>query len=233
MSKLDLIKKIAKAALTINSLNNGSDNFLWDRGVRLANNVSYISQLPDVAGTTAALDSFSLLTAAYFNDAGLAQYLKNKSNNLKPLLSPDKTDHLLELCTEVVRQSLAKEIENQKIDKVICIIIESYSNTTPKIEARILSDARNLDDIGAVAIFNEFRQYFFTGKGIDNALKSWRRKIDYGYWKTRLEKSFQFESVRKIAESRLSSADCFMNQLKLETKAQDIQKFLGKTEQTK
>ena len=68
MSKLETIKEIARTALTAHSLNNGSDDFLWERGKRLVTNASCISMLPEIAGSAAGLDSFCLLTAAYFND---------------------------------------------------------------------------------------------------------------------------------------------------------------------
>jgi hypothetical protein len=45
----------------------------------------------------------------------------------------------------------------------------------------ILSDARNLDDMGAAGILNELRRLISSGKGISDALLSWERKIGYRY----------------------------------------------------
>jgi len=93
----------------------------------------------------------------------------------------------------------------------------------------ILSDARNLDDMGAMGIFNEFRRYIIGGKSICDALQSWKMKIDYRYWQARLKKSFRFESVRKLAEQRLSAAEHFMNQLEVETEAQDLNELIAES----
>ena len=91
------------------------------------------------------------------------------------------------------------------------------------LEAMILSDASNLDDMGAIGIFSEFKRYIIGGKGVSNVLHTWKRKIDYKYWQARLKESFRFESVRKIAEQRLSTAEYFMNQLKVENTASDLE----------
>jgi len=228
MSKLEAVKEIAETALTIRSHPGCSDFFFWERAKTMAANVSCVCALPEVADSAGALDSFCLLTAAYFHDAGLVQYLKSKNGQLVSLLSSANSDHMLDLCTEVVAKKLAGVIGSRKIDKVNRIIAESYGNTTQVLEAMVLSDARNLVEMGAFGVFNEFRIYLIAGKGIDNVLKAWKSKLDYGYWKTRLKDDFHFESVRKLAEKRLKAADFFMKQLKTEAEAQDIRKVIDK-----
>lgn len=226
MSKLNVVKEIAAAALDVRSDMSCSYDFFWERAKTMASNARCICSLPEIANSAFSLDSFCLLTAAYFHDAGLVQYLKNKNGQLIQLPSPS-SELILDLCTEVVAKKLASVIESRKIDKVNRIIAESYCNASKLPEARVLSDARNLVEMGAFAILNEFRMYLFVGKGIDNALKAWKSKVDYGYWKTRLKDDFNFESVKKLAEKRLKAADCFMKQLKNETEAQDIRKVIN------
>ena len=89
----------------------------------------------------------------------------------------------------------------------------------------ILSDARNLDDTGAVGIFNEFRRFVSRGKSTSDALQGWKRKIDYGYWQARLKEDFRFDAVRKLAERRLAAAEYFMKQLKVENTAKDLEEL--------
>ena len=89
----------------------------------------------------------------------------------------------------------------------------------------ILSDAQNLDDMGATGIFNEFKRHVAQGKGVTDALQSWKKKIDYRYWQARLKESFRFESVRKLAQQRLSATEYFMNQLKIEHSAKDLEEL--------
>ena len=93
-------------------------------------------------------------------------------------------------------------------------------------ESMILSDARNLEDMGAVGLFHELRRYVIHGKSISDILESWKRKIDYGYWQARLKESFRFEPVRQLAEERFAAAVYFMNQLTVENGAHDLEKRL-------
>ena len=87
----------------------------------------------------------------------------------------------------------------------------------------ILSDARNLDDMGAIGIFNEFKHCCQENKGVAETLQLWKTKIDYGYWQARLQDSFRFDSVRELAEQRLNTAKLFMEQLKTENNSTDME----------
>ena len=93
-------------------------------------------------------------------------------------------------------------------------------------EAMILSDAANLDDMGAVGLFNEFRKYASLGKGVADILKTWKRKLDYQYFQARLKESFRFKSVAKLAQKRHAEVENFMNQLQTENSAADLGKLI-------
>ncbi len=168
----------------------------------------------------------ALLSATYFSDAGLARYLNMSRQEKQLTFSEAFNDGLLDYCTAVVEEKLTGVFVKTKIEKINRIIGESRDNTTKMTEAMILSEARNLDDMGAVGIFNEFKKIVSEGKGVGDILQIWERKIDYRYWQARLEKSFHFESVRKLAEQRLASAEYFMEQLKVETNSQDMRKAI-------
>jgi hypothetical protein len=70
------------------------------------------------------------------------------------------------------------------------------------------------------------------GKGASVALDSWKRKIDYRYWDARLKESFRFDSVRKLAIQRFSSAEYFMNQLSAENSARDLEELIIESMET-
>jgi hypothetical protein len=226
---LDRIKEIAKNALMLPASWCERDNFLWERSQRLVNNVNLIASLQEVIDKQTDFDRLSLTSAAYFNEAGLASFLKSEKNaplQVIPSFSVAGNDHLIYLSTEVVIEQLKSLIPMQTINKINSVIVHSYENGQKDPEAIILSDARNLDDMGVVGIFNELKNYLFAGKGINHLLKSWDSKIDYAYWQTRLDESFHFETVREIARKRLYAAHFFMKQLKLEVCALDIEKFI-------
>jgi HD superfamily phosphodiesterase len=233
MSELDIVKDLAKQALTISTPTGSSDNSLWDRAQRLVRNAEYICRLPELAKTSLQIDHFCLIAAAYFSDSGLARHLEAKEQGAKLALSGANGDELLDFSTQVVEEKLAGAVKKARIEKINRIITESGSLLTRMIEAMILSDARNLDDMGAAGIFNEFRRYVIGGKGACDAVRSWKRKIDYRYWQARLKESFRFEQVRELAEQRLSAAEHFMNQLKAETEALDLEELITESQEGK
>ena len=86
MCELDIIRDLAKQALTITTPTGDIDSFLWDRGQRLVCNVEHICRLIEAAKTNFQIDHFCLKVATYFSDAGLARSLqspKNKSSTIE------------------------------------------------------------------------------------------------------------------------------------------------------
>lgn len=226
MSELEIVKELAKQALTIPSAMGNVDGSLWDGAQRLVRSVERICRLPELADLGVQIDRFCLISAAYFSNAGLVRYLEVKEGGGRLELFDSNGDELLDFSTQVVEEKLSGAVERARIEKINKIITESGNHFTRMAEAMILSDARNLDDMGATGLFNEFRRYVIRGKSACDAVRSWKRKIDYRYWQARLKESFWFEQVRKLAEQRLSTVECFMNQLKVETEALDLEELV-------
>jgi len=76
--------------------------------------------------------------------------------------------------------------------------------------------------MGIVGIFSRFRNSSLRGKGPSDVLRSWKKKIDYGYFQARLKESFHFESVKRIAKKRFELTENFMSRLQDECSAKDI-----------
>jgi len=226
MSEIDVIREIARQVLTVPTLTGQIDNWLWDRTQRLLRNIEHICRLPELVEANLPIDRFNLITATYFSDSGFARYADTEDTAARLVLADVSNDDLRDFSTQIVSDKLIGAVEGPKIDKINKIIIESGNRFTNMTEAMILSDARNLDDMGAVGIFNEFRRYVIHGKGASDALDSWKRKIDYRYWQARLKESFRFESVRNLAERRFSAAEYFMNQLAVENAARDLEEVI-------
>lgn len=226
MSEIDIVKELARETLVIPAQAAYPDNFLWDRAQRLVRNVEHICQVPELGSAGATIDRFCLTAATYFSDAGIAVRLKtNQAGTLSA--SDNNGDGVLDFSAQIVEEKLDEHIDGLRVRNISRIITESGNHFSKMPEAMILSDARNLDDMGTVGIFSEFRRYIVGGKSVSDLLPAWDKKIDYRYWQARLEKSFQFESVRKLAEQRLNTAEYFMNQLKAENNANDIAELLA------
>ncbi len=227
MADVDIVTDLARGALTVPAPGGNSDSSLWDRAQRLARNVELICRIPQLRRIETQIDHFSLMAATYFSDAGLAQYLKSAKTGPEPMALSVNGGDLLDLCTETVDRALGAHIDQVRVNNINRIITESQGYSARMTEAMILSDARNLDDMGAVGIFNEFRRYFIGGKGVSDAVQLWKKKIDYRYWQSRLKEGFQFDPVRRIAERRLAAAESFMNELKVENSAVDFEEFIA------
>ncbi len=226
MSEIDVIREIARQVIIVPTLSGVPDNWLWDRTRRILRNVEHICRLPEFVEQDASVDRFCLIGAAYFADAGFARYADTEDMSSRMVLADLTPTDLRDFSTQVVTEKLAGVLAGPKVDKINKIIIESGNRFTEMAEAVVLSDARSLDDMGAVGIFNEFRRYVAHGKGATDALESWKRKVDYHYWQTRLKESFRFKSVRKIAERRYSATEYFMNQLFVENSAHDLEEMV-------
>lgn len=223
MSEIDIVRELAKEALTVPALAAEAGTFLWERAQRLVRSVEYISQLPELAEAGLRADGFCLAAAAYFSEAGLMHYLANTGRGAKLGLGDVNGEDLLGFSARVAEQKLAGAIEKSRIEKITRIITESGSHFTEMVEAMILADARNLDDMGLVGVLSEFRRCICRGKGVSEVLQNWKTKTDYRYWQARLEEGFRFEQVRKLAEQRLCATEEFMAQLNEEAQGRDIE----------
>ena len=226
MSELDVIREIARQVLTVPTITGIPDNWLWDRTQRITRNVEHICRLPELLQSNVAIDRFCLIAAAYFSETGFAHYADAENTAARMVLADVSLSDLHDFSTQVVADKLAGALAGPRIDKINKIISESGNRRSEMTEAMILSDGRNLDDMGAVGIFNEFRRYMIHGKGVTDVLSSWKRKIDYQYWQARLKESFRYECVRKLAEQRYAATEYFMNQLAVENAAKDLEETI-------
>ena len=226
MSDMDMIRRIAREVLTRSAPGGEEDNWLWDRTQRILRNVEHISRLPELVEADVPIDRFCLVAATCFADTGFTLYAEAEDVSSRLVLADVNSADLREFSIQIVSDKLAETLSAAKIDKINNIILESESRETSLAEAKILSDARNLDDMGAVGVFNEFRRNVIRGKGVSDVMESWKRKVDYRYWQARLKESFRFETVRKIAVQRFAATEYIMNQLKIENAVQDIEDVL-------
>jgi len=229
MADLQIFKEIAEQVLEIPTLKGTPDGYLIDRAYRILRHCGGIARLGEVQRFQ--MDHDGLYIAALFRDAGFAHYA-NQEDKVSRMVLADLTDEdTRDFSTQIVQEKLVEFLAPEQLERVCSIIIESGKRNTTIIEAMVLSDARNLDDMGANGIFNEMRRYVIHGRGVAEALAGWNRKVEYDYWAARLRESFRFEAVRAIAEQRLITAQKFMAQLEIENKAADMEEILLKQTQ--
>jgi hypothetical protein len=226
MTELETIKGLAKEVLTTSKDSMGLGRYLWDRTERLARNIEHICDLSELARGGFEIDRFCLLSATYFSETGFAGLLDKKKAPITYPFFKSSSDSIQVFCREMIDSKLGQALEKVRIKKIKKIISESWNRSTNMTEAMLLSDARNLEDMGAVGIFHELRRFMSQGKNITEVLLHWRKQTDYRYWQARLKDSFWFDGVRQLAEQRLATAEKFMIQLQAETEAKDIKEMI-------
>ena len=216
MPELDVIRQIARQTLIAPDGSGRCDNWLWDRTQRITRNVEHICRLPELAEQAIALERSCLITAAYFCGCGLQDKNASDINDAE----------VCNLSAQIASDKLAGILTETQVNKVSRIITESCNRFTDMTEAMILSDGRNLEDMGAVGLLHELRQHITNRKSISEVLESWKCKIEYGYWQARLKESFRYNSVRQMAEQRFGAMEHFMEQLAAENGLCDLEEQL-------
>ena len=225
MPEFETIRNIARQVLTAPSPSGTGDNWLWDRTLRILRNIEAICRLPELARQATTIDRSCLITAAYFSESGAVQGAAAQPGWILSNQADTNTD-LSNLSVKIASKKLDGVISESRIEKVAKIIQESSDRFTRMTEAMILSDARNLEDMGMVGLLHEFRRNVIQGKGISDLLESWKCKIEYGYWQARIKESFRFKVVCRIAQQRLTAAGALMDQLAAENNLTDLKKIL-------
>jgi hypothetical protein len=216
MPQTDKIKEIARLVLTSAAFDGRADNWLWDRTERVANNIKMICNLPELSEANLPVDRFCLSGAGYFFETGLIQYANSKGAYHDGRSEQDISE-VRRMSAWMVSERLAGSVDEKKIEKINRIIVESGEKPTKLNEAKVLSDAANLEDVGSVGICNQVRQLSLQKKSISELVNSWKKKVDYGYWQARLKESFYFESVKAIANERFAVMGSFMENLEKES----------------
>jgi len=110
----------------------------------------------------------------------------------------------------------------RQLELVQEIIRRTHDATAELAEAKILSDADSLDDIGALGVWRDLRRYILEGRAVEDTVRAWRRREQYGYWEARVRDAFNLQTARRLAESRLGAARAFMQQLEAEFETSDL-----------
>jgi len=220
MSDIGLLKQIAEETIA------GPSKWLWDRSQRIVQNCLQICRLEEIVKANLPIENFCLTAAAYFSDAGFIRFAQSGKCPGGVILSEVNVNDLRKFSTQIVAEVLSDTDAEPRIEKINRIIVESSTINHKLAEARILSDARGLEDMGAIGIFNEFRKYAIHDDGPGESLTGWKRRIEYRYWQTRLDESFSFESVGQIARRRFAAAETFMRQLSDENSGRDIEDLI-------
>jgi len=224
MAQMERIQRLAEEVLTFQVSSGHIERWLWDRAKRIARNAEQISKLPELTKKGVSIDLFALLAAAYLSDAGYRLFTQMEGKTGWATLQL-QGKQLRENSIQIIKGKEKDPCLEGKTDLICRIIAESENRSTQLLEARVLSDARMLDEIGALGIVHEIRRCILQGKGPGALLEGWDRRIEYRYWEARLKEGFYFPSVRRIAQDRFEAMERYIQQLRKEYFGQDLESF--------
>jgi hypothetical protein len=97
------------------------------------------------------------------------------------------------------------EVDELLLDRATRLLHEMPHRSPMLDEAKLLADAVNLDDFGAVGVALQIIQLARQGEGVLQLAEGCEARELYGYWDARLKDGFHFDAVRQIAVRRLEN----------------------------
>jgi hypothetical protein len=97
------------------------------------------------------------------------------------------------------------DVDESLLDRATRILQEMPHRSPMLDEAKLLADAVNLEDFGAIGLLAQAIQLARAGEGITQLNEGCEKREQYGYWEARLKDGFHFEAVRQIALRRLQN----------------------------
>ena len=220
MPDIEPIVEIARSVLVGQSPLGREDTFLFDHSVRVMKVADRLASCREVRSWR--VDRFALSVAALFHQAATVRLEEERRTSTVYAAATMSAEDVKEYSAELAGDRLQGKLPPRSLDLVQDIIRRAHDAAIALPEAKILSDADSLDDIGALGVWRDLRRYLLEGRAVEDAIRAWERREQYGYWEARVREVFNLATARRLAESRLASARAFMQQLAREREAADI-----------
>jgi hypothetical protein len=220
MPELEPIIEVARSVLVGRSPLGRDDTFLFDHSMRVKVVADRLAQCREVREWR--MDRFALSVAALFHQAATVRLDEERRTSTVYAAATMSAEDVKEYSAELVGDRLRGKLPERQLELTQEIIRRAHDATADLGESKILSDADSLDDVGALGVWRDLRRYVLEGRAIDEAVRAWERREQYGYWDTRARDAFNLGTARRLAESRLAAARAFMKQLARERDVSDL-----------
>lgn len=202
---------------------NGRDLWLWEHSLRVMRLAEMLATMPDLEAEQP--DPTAAALAGLFYDAGWA--IQARDGGLLPsqVLARPTSNIQRELAAGALIERCARRIEPEIASLAADAIRECNNRQTTMPEARVVSEAANLDEFGIMYAVRQLRQVHAEGRRIEDVLSSWNKQREYRYWEARLD-GLRFGLSRDIARDRLNALADFMDALAREASGADVRKRL-------
>lgn len=225
MEPLERVIPVAKHLLTIHVDEERRDLWLWERAERVFHSSRLLTRIPEVAEQP--IDLVALGAAALFHCAAWAsQYAQGRVDRWQILARPTN-DIQRELGAAMLAEHAGHLLPPKSAHLAADAIRQCNDHSTSLIEAQILAEAENLDEMGTLYVLRQFRQYQAEGHPLRQITASWQRQREYRYWEVRVNSGLRFETTRRLARARLGAVDAFMDALAGDLDGADLTRILA------
>jgi len=220
MPEIEPIIEIARDVLVGRSPLGREDTFLFDHSVRVMRVAERLASCREVRSWR--MDRFALAAAALFHQAATGSLEEERRTSTVYAAATMSAEDVKLYSAELAGDRLRSRLPPRQVELVQEIIRRAHDATIDMAEAKVLSDADSLDDIGALGVWRDLRRHVLEGRSVGDATRAWEQREQYGYWVARVRDAFNLATARRLAESRLGAARAFMEQLARERDAADL-----------
>jgi HD superfamily phosphodiesterase len=220
MPEIEPIIEIARGVLVGRSPLGRDDTFLFDHSLRVMRVAERLAACREVRAWR--MDRFALAVAALFHQAATGRLEEERRTSTVYAAATMSAEDVKLYSAELAGDRLRGKVLARQLELVQEIIRRAHDATIDLAEAKVLSDADSLDDIGALGVWRDLRRHVLEGRAVADASHTWEQREQYGYWATRVRDVFNLATARRLAESRLGAARAFMQQLASERDAADL-----------
>ena len=204
------ILAIAKSELML-ELDGVKEPWLWDRAQRVLRSARGLAE--SLRTVEAQIERDALETAALFHATGWSEQVRAGQVQRWQLLARPTNDVQRELAASILQEKAAHLLP-ARILRIACDAIrQSSAKDTQVPEARLLGDAIALDEMGAIYIVQQMRNYAAEGRDLAQFVETWKRQQEYRYWELRLQNGFRCDVSRDLARRRLHAVQQFAESL--------------------
>ena len=227
MIELEAIRKRARQDLVVATDTGLEDVHLWEHSLRVTEAAQQIARLPEVA--SGPVDNVVITVAGLYHDAGWVTQVTDGDTTREAIRCKPTSPLQRELGATMMEQCLAGMLPGKTLAAASACIRAIGDRDVDILEAQLIAEADNLDAFGALSLWRLARKHVIEGRGLEAAFETWETQERYGYWTARINDSFRFHAVKRIAHQRLKTFARMIGELRSEYHGEDLLAVLAAT----
>ena len=123
---------------------------------------------------------------------------------------------------ELLIGGYSNSYDGNLLERTAGILRDLHKKNPENEETKLLADAINLDDFGAIGFVLSAMNLSSAHGSLNQLAESFEKRESYGYWSVRLKDTFHFPMIREMALKRLESTRSLSQILNQELHEEDL-----------